>query len=312
MFIMYPNDDGDNLTISPRIGSEKAEPTYAPSIDLAILPGTTISNDSMFVLKAVCRNCRSWFDTRSTSQPMIYAFGHGHPLYSDSNSADLKRHIRYGHFTMDMVAATGTGGVPANNTALRNVILDGKMVRDHDRANLAHAIIGCLALFIIWPLNVIIAGFFKNIRIHIGFSIAVMAFLIVSYALGISTSAQFNRVRAHPLISSSTQTDIPTVKRLQNPPPNLRLHRPRPNPPHEHSPPPLNLKTPLPPTTPPHTPRLNSLSPPCSDWRPRPTSLVSSAPHHPRLHRRRTHGLPLHHNPHIMYPAPRLRIRARE
>lgn len=193
MFVMYPNDNGDNVTISPRIGNKNAEPTFSSKIDLDVLPGTTV-NDSMLALRAVCHNCRDFFDIKATAQPMMYAFGPGAELYSNSASADLKRHIRYGHFEMDMVAATGTGGVPANSRAINGVTFQGAMVRDHDRANLAHAIIGCIALFVIWPLNVLFAGFFKNIRIHVGVSVVIMALLIVAYALGISTSAEFNRV----------------------------------------------------------------------------------------------------------------------
>jgi hypothetical protein len=193
MFVMYPNERDDNVTISPRIGSKNAEPTFSSKINLDILPGTTV-NDSMLILKAVCHNCRDFFNVKATQQPMMYAFGHGTRLNSNSRSADLKRHIRYGHFEMDMVAATGAGGVPEKSSAINGVKMLGGMVRDHDRANLAHAIIGCLALFVIWPLNVLITGFFKNIRIHIGVSVVIMMFLVVAYALGISTSAQFNRV----------------------------------------------------------------------------------------------------------------------
>jgi hypothetical protein len=194
IFIMYPSKNDDNVTVSPRIGSKNAEPTFTSKIGLEILPGTTTTNDSMLILKAVCHNCRDFFDPKATAQPMMYAFGPGARLNSDSQSANLKRHVRYGHFTMNMVAATGVGGVPAKTNSKNGVEMDGEMVRDHDRANHAHAIIGCLALFVIWPLNVLFAGFSKNIRIHIGVSVVIMVFLIVAYALGISTSAQFNRV----------------------------------------------------------------------------------------------------------------------
>jgi hypothetical protein len=196
MFVMYSNERGDNVTVSPRIGNKNAEPTFTSKVNLEILDGTTISNDSMLVLRAVCRNCRSFLDTKATAQPMMYAFGHG-GLFTNSPFANLKRHIRYGYFTMNMVAATGTGGVPAKSNAMSSVKVVGDMVRDHDRANLAHAIIGCIALFVIWPLNILFAGFFKNIRIHVGISVVIMAFLVVAYALGISTSAQFNRVSSN-------------------------------------------------------------------------------------------------------------------
>ncbi|KAH7410093.1 hypothetical protein DE146DRAFT_336891 [Phaeosphaeria sp. MPI-PUGE-AT-0046c] len=192
IFVMYPNKDGDNVTISPRIGGKNAEPTFTSKINLDILAGTTV-NDSMLLLKAVCRNCREYMDTKATAQPMMYAFGHGTRLNSNSPSANLKRHIRYGHFTMNMVAATGTGGVPGKSNAMSGVTMQGEMVRDHDRANLAHTIFGCLALFVIWPLNVLFAGCFKNIKIHVAVSVILMAFLLVAYVLGIYTSGQFNR-----------------------------------------------------------------------------------------------------------------------
>ena len=240
MFILYPSSDGNNVTVSPRFGAKNAEPSFSPSINLEILPGTTISNDSMFILRAVCHNCRSWqngaLDVTSKKQPMIYAFGPGDVLQSNSPSANLRRHVRYGQFTMDLTAATGQGGVPSKSSATNGVTLVGDMVRDHDRKNLAHTVIGCLALFVLWPLNVLIAGFLKNIKIHIGVNIVIMAFLIISYAFGIATSSQFNRSKAFnsphqiiafisllPLLLMSI-TPIPAISKLHSVIP--RLHSP--------------------------------------------------------------------------------------
>jgi hypothetical protein len=216
MFVMYPSEKGDNVTISPRIGSKNAEPTFTSKINLEVLPGTTV-NDSMLLLKAVCHNCRDFMDVKAVSQPMMYAFGHATRLYSNSQTANLKRHIRYGHFTMDMVAATGAGGVPAKNEVDSGIKMMGGMTRDHDRANLAHAVIGCLALFVIWPLNVLFAGFFKNIRIHIGISVVIMVFLVVAYALGISTSAQFNRVSLPLTLNLKSGADMRQSKDYKTP-----------------------------------------------------------------------------------------------
>ncbi|KAL5117006.1 hypothetical protein ACEQ8H_005092 [Pleosporales sp. CAS-2024a] len=192
MFVMYPSHNGHNVTLSPRIGSKNAEPTFDSNINVQVLPGTT-ANESMLLVQAVCHNCRHFFNVKDTKQPVMYALGHASRLYSNSPSADLNRHVRYGHFKMDMVAATGAGGVPAKSDVQSGVTMVGAMVRDDDCANLAHAIIACLALFVIWPLNVLVAGFFQNMRIHMGASIVILAFLAVAYALGISTSAQFNR-----------------------------------------------------------------------------------------------------------------------
>lgn len=148
----------------------------------------------MLILRARCGNCRSFIDTEATAHPMIFAFGQAQNLQSNSPSADLKRHIRFGHFTMDMSTATGAGGVPVKSNALNGVSMVGEMTRDHDRANLAHAVIGCLALFILWPLNMLIVCLFKNIKIHVILSVIIMIFLIVSYTLGGITSAEYNRV----------------------------------------------------------------------------------------------------------------------
>jgi hypothetical protein len=203
MLIMYSNANGTGVTLSPRIGSKASEPTFNSSVAIEMLLGTQI-NDEMLILHARCRNCREYLDTKATAHPMIYAFGNGQNIMSDSPAANLKRHVRYGHFTMDMLAATGTGGVPAKSNAATGVIMGGDMTRDHDRANLAHAVIGCLAIFVLWPLNVLFAGFFKNIKIHVVLSMLIMLFLVVAYALGGVTSTQYNRVSPLPLPISET------------------------------------------------------------------------------------------------------------
>ncbi|ORY12964.1 hypothetical protein BCR34DRAFT_600259 [Clohesyomyces aquaticus] len=196
MFVLYPSKDGKNVTISPRLATGHSEPGHENSIQLEALPGTGIIDD-MFVVKAVCKNCRVWtdgfLDVKNAAHPMIFAFGPGNRLQSDSLDAPLRRHVRFGRFTMDMQAATGKSEVPGASQALAGVTFDGEMTRDHDRMNLAHAVLGCLALFVLWPLNVVCAGFLKKIGIHIGISVFILVFLIISYALGIATSGEFNR-----------------------------------------------------------------------------------------------------------------------
>lgn len=108
---------------------------------------------------------------------------------------------------MDMVAATGKGGVPAPENQVRGVKIQG-MKRDHDRANLAHAVLGCLAIFVLWPLNVILAGFIKRIGVHVGMSIFIVVFLISAFALGIAASGEYNRVSLpYPFSYKNTYTD---------------------------------------------------------------------------------------------------------
>jgi hypothetical protein len=106
---------------------------------------------------------------------------------------------------MNLRAATGASGVPEPSSKLNGVDLLGGMTKDHDRANRAHAVMGCMALFILWPLNTLIHGFIRRTSIHLYFSIFLVVFLVCSYGLGIATSAQYNRSKdfksAHQILA---------------------------------------------------------------------------------------------------------------
>lgn len=196
MFIMYSSADGLNVTISPRIATGNTEPTFAKEIQIETLPGTGITNQS-FVLNAVCRNCRSWnggsLDVTSITQPWMYAFGPTNDITSDSPSAPLRRHRDYGHFQMDMVHATGEGGVPGPSTTMDGTALVGGLVMDGDKASIIHAVLFAFAILIMFPFNVILVGFFKTTKLHVWFSGLIMIFVVTAFALGIYVSGEYNR-----------------------------------------------------------------------------------------------------------------------
>ena len=200
-----------DVTVSPRLGSHASEPTFAPSINLSLLPGTSITS-SKLIMRARCSNCRAYVDAEASAQRMIYAFGHGQNLMDDSPAANLERHIRYGTFSMDMRTATGAGGVPPESKAANGVGVLGEMVRDHDRANTAHAVVGCVALFVLWPVNMLAVAFFNNVRIHGGVSVLVFVCLGVSFGLGGVVSGEFNRVCFRRSFSLSLRLLIKTTK----------------------------------------------------------------------------------------------------
>ncbi|KAF2803237.1 CBD9-like protein [Mytilinidion resinicola] len=196
-FIMYPSANNKNVTISPRIASGHSEPTFAPEIQIESLPGTTINNDTL-VLNAVCHNCRTWrggsLDVSSTTQPWIYAFGPDLELQSNSQHAPLRRHHAYGHFTMNMVQASGAGGVPEPSTVMNGAQLVGAEKEDNgNQATVAHAILIAFAILVMTPINVVLVGLFKTFNLHIWFSVLVMMFIIAGFGLGISISGEYNR-----------------------------------------------------------------------------------------------------------------------
>jgi hypothetical protein len=69
-----------------------------------------------------------------------YAFGPtNNPVSSDPLSADLTQHSTYGKFTMDMIQATGMGGVPVAVSSMSGVTLIGnQFIEDGDDASITH------------------------------------------------------------------------------------------------------------------------------------------------------------------------------
>lgn len=201
MFIMYPNDKANNLTLSPRLGARSSEPTFTPAISLEILPGTSM-NGSIFTLAARCSNCRVWtngyLNVTTHAQPLIYAYGPSSNLHSSSRSASLKRHLYYGTFTMDMLAATGPGGVPAQTSVQSGVAMAPQSTtRDHDGKKMAHAALGCAALFVLWPVKLLVAGFLKNEKTHWAAGGGFLVCLGISYLLGGLTSGEYNHSKTY-------------------------------------------------------------------------------------------------------------------
>ena len=95
---------------------------------------------------------------------------------------------------MDMVHATGEGGVPGPSTTMNGTALVGSLVMDGDKASIIHAILFSFAILIMFPFNVILVGFFKTTKPHVWFSGLIMVFVITAFALGIYVSGEYNRV----------------------------------------------------------------------------------------------------------------------
>ena len=208
-----------DVTVSPRMGRAGGEPTTTQTVEVELLSGSGVQ-DGVMSVNARCKDCRVWpngfLDATSDAQDMIFAFGPRDGMRSSLLDAPLKRHVSYGHFTMDLTAATGVGGVPLKSSEKRGVEMGG-MRGDTDRKALAHALLGCLVLFVVWPANILIAAFIRRTRFRVVSAIAVVVCLGVVYGLGISTSYQYNRV-SHPVFfHHSLDIDTLQTKRFTSP-----------------------------------------------------------------------------------------------
>lgn len=212
-WIIFPADSADKMpdvTVSPRMGRAGGEPTATQTVKVEVLPGSGVQ-DGVMSVNARCKDCRVWpngfLDATSAAQDMMFAFGPRNGMRSSLLDAPLKRHVSYGHFTMDLTAATGVGGVPLKSSEKRGVQM-GAMKAETDRKALAHALLGCLVLFVVWPANILVAAMIRRTRFRVVSAIAVVVCLGIVYGLGISTSYQYNRVSRPTLFPHPLNTEL--------------------------------------------------------------------------------------------------------
>ncbi|KAI0007435.1 putative iron reductase domain protein [Xylariaceae sp. FL0662B] len=212
ILLAYPSSSGQNVTLSPRIAHGHSEPAPAPEIEVAALEGTGLANESYYVFRGRCANCRAWsngkIDVASKAQNMLFATGESGELRSDAPDAPLKMHYNYGTFTMDMVHATGPGAVPAiraaNDSApvatVQGLSKEGKK----DVAAVVHAIVMVFVFVAVYPFGILILRLGNWVRWHgINQGLALVG-IIIGSALGFHISGFYNRSKkfntAHQVI----------------------------------------------------------------------------------------------------------------
>ncbi|KAK5628982.1 hypothetical protein RRF57_004697 [Xylaria bambusicola] len=202
VLMAYPSKSGNNVTLSPRQCSGQNEPVYDSSIDVKTLPGTGLFNDTTFIFNGVCGNCRSWsrdgsIDVSSTAQQMIYATGPTGDTQSDDPRNSVEFHSSYGSFTMDLVRATGEGGVPEipaneNVTSVGAVRLSAETGQVDNKA-ITHAVFMILAFVGIWPFGILVLRIGHSPRWHAINQVVAFGFVVVGAILGFTISLYYNR-----------------------------------------------------------------------------------------------------------------------
>ena len=219
IFVAYPSADRTNVTLSPRLGEGHIMPEHTSDVKVEILGGSGIINN-VFSVNAMCTGCRSWgsdsLDLESKSQSMIWAIGPAWSLASDDLNAPIRQHQIQGRFSLDVVAATGTAGVPilgqsndstsddsdgddGSGPGPRGWRAPGKVV--------AHALLMIASFLILYPLGYLVLRVFQKVEAHAGIQTLASLLVIISVGLGISISKTMKIVRIHvphmPLLSDS-------------------------------------------------------------------------------------------------------------
>ena len=208
MFVIYTSHDGKNVTISPRLGTGHDMPLYTGNVGYSILEGSGLINSSAgtnMVANVRCTNCRSWaggqLNVTSHSQPMIYAVGDADDqLQTNDYTATIHQHAGYGQFTLDMVEATGTGGIPSDTNQQTGV------THESDQGDGPgpgpgrglHALFMCGTFLVLFPAGFLFLRLFERLWIHVAFQSAGLFFTLLGAASGIALSIKENKVGLHP------------------------------------------------------------------------------------------------------------------
>ncbi|KAI0451188.1 hypothetical protein F5B21DRAFT_488031 [Xylaria acuta] len=213
VLMAYPSASGKNVTISPRRCYGHSEPIYDSDIDIEALPGTGLLNDTTFVFNGLCSNCRSWprngkIDISSTAQEMAYATGRSSDTRSNDPRASVKIHWSYGSFTMDLIHATGTGGVPEippnENITSVGAVQQSAASGYVDKKAILHAVFMILTFVGIWPFGILVLRVGGSTRWHAINQTVAFGLVLIGSILGFVISTSYNRSRkfntAHQII----------------------------------------------------------------------------------------------------------------
>lgn len=96
---------------------------------------------------------------------------------------------------MDMVQATGVGGVPASTSVISGTVLVGSETVGSDQASAIHGYLMAFATLVLGPLTMILVDLLHKPRPVIITSIFFALVALVGLAVGVFDSLLYNRVR---------------------------------------------------------------------------------------------------------------------
>lgn len=192
-----------DITLSSRLGWNHNEPT-AYARDITLQQGSGLFN-GRYVAKGVCHNCQKWesnhttpetFSSKTTDQPMIYAFGQDAQLASNAQDAGLRRHSYYGQFSIDTNKAIGDfDNFPPTLTASANAQASGGASHDGGAyADAIHALLMAASFVLLLPLGAAFLRLFHSVRLHWLTQTITFVVLVIGSALGLYISTSYNRV----------------------------------------------------------------------------------------------------------------------
>ncbi|KAF2267855.1 CBD9-like protein [Lojkania enalia] len=122
IFVVYTSSSGENVTLSPRLGTGYTMPDFNGNAEVTLLEGSGVTDGTM-IANVRCSNCNSWSgnsaDFTADSGQFIYgAQTSGGPMNSDDQRARISQHDINEAFNWNWASAKGGNSVnPLVNAA---------------------------------------------------------------------------------------------------------------------------------------------------------------------------------------------------
>ncbi|KND89668.1 hypothetical protein TOPH_05675 [Tolypocladium ophioglossoides CBS 100239] len=190
--ILYRNERGDNVTLSPRVAYGNYEPQLYPEVEMEVLNGTGVV-DGYMVFNAKCsKHCRSWpaggsnggyIDVSSPNQKAVYAVGPRESFGSDNPGAGIKFHR--------------DPGVPVltKDSVNEGTTLDYRETGRSDVKAALHATLMVFCIVAMFPFGVVVLRLGRWARWHGLNQTVAMAGVLAGLGLGVAASFNYQRSR---------------------------------------------------------------------------------------------------------------------
>ena len=211
IFVVYASADGNNITVSPRLGVEHVEPLHNAQARLSVLDGSGISN-GIITANIRCDSCITWpggqEDITNSASPWVWAFKYGNALDSNSLSETITIHDASGIAAIDLQQATGgTSDNPfltlsTTNSSGQSISSDNSPSVQKKR--IAHAVIMITVFVILFPSFALALRVFPSsttVWVHAFLQLFTLALAIAGLGLGISMARDLQLIQTyHPII----------------------------------------------------------------------------------------------------------------
>lgn len=227
IFVVYTSADGQNVTVSPRLGVGHVEPQHNSDAQIEILGGSGVSN-GMMTANVRCSSCNNWsggsMDFSTNSASWIHASKSGQPMNSDDVAADISIHDNAAPFDWNMANAKGGNSVnpfaattgTTSSTAGNNTAGSGDASFSNsgapfggdralgERIQRAHGVLASIAFVAFFPIGGIlirVADFSGLVWIHAAVQTFAYAIYIAAFGLGVYLATEEDYLsNHHPII----------------------------------------------------------------------------------------------------------------